>query len=54
MACNWRGDVVRIYDSTGALIANYDYDAWGSVSSVTDAASGYMLIIKRPTAPYRF
>ena len=35
--CNWRGDVIRIYDGTGAVVANYNYDAWGSVISVTDA-----------------
>ena len=35
--CNWRGDVIRIYDGAGAVVANYNYDAWGSVISVTDA-----------------
>ena len=35
--CNWRGDVIRIYDGTGAVVANYNYDAWGNVISVTDA-----------------
>ena len=35
--CNWRGDVIRIYDGAGAVIANYNYDAWGNVISVTDA-----------------
>jgi len=35
--CNWRGDVVRIYDGAGAVVANYNYDAWGNVISVTDA-----------------
>ncbi len=36
--CNWRGDVTEIYDSTGVLAANYSYDAWGKVVSVTDAS----------------
>ncbi len=35
--CNWRGDVIRIYDGTGAVVANYNYDAWGGVISVTDS-----------------
>ena len=36
-AHNWRGDVVALYDSTGALFARYDYDAWGNILSVKDA-----------------
>ena len=35
--CNWRGDVIRIYDGAGAVVANYNYDAWGGIISVTDA-----------------
>ena len=35
--CNWRGDVIRIYDGAGTVVANYNYDAWGNVISVTDA-----------------
>lgn len=35
--CNWRGDVLKIFDSTGSLVVNYDYDAWGNVLSVTNA-----------------
>ena len=35
--CNWRGDVIRIYDGAGAVVANYNYNAWGNVISVTDA-----------------
>ena len=35
--CNWRGDVIGIYDVTGALLANYKYDAWGNIVSVTDS-----------------
>ena len=34
--CNWRGDVIRIYDGAGTVVANYNYDAWGNVISVTD------------------
>jgi RHS repeat-associated protein len=29
--------VIRIYDGAGAVVANYNYDAWGNVISVTDA-----------------
>lgn len=36
--CNWRGDVIRIYDGAGTVVANYNYDAWGNVISVTDAS----------------
>ncbi|MFR6646206.1 MAG: RHS repeat-associated core domain-containing protein [Acutalibacteraceae bacterium] len=35
--CNWRGDVIRIYDGAGTVVANYNYDVWGNVISVTDA-----------------
>lgn len=35
--CNWRGDVLKIFDSSGSLVVNYDYDAWGNVVSITDA-----------------
>ena len=34
--CNWRGDVVALYSDT-ALVCKYDYDAWGSVTSVKNA-----------------
>ena len=30
--CNWRGDVIQIYNASGVLVATYDYDAWGRVS----------------------
>lgn len=36
--CNWRGDVVEIYNSAGVLVASYDYDAWGvTLTHSTDA-----------------
>jgi len=35
---NLQGDVVAIVDATGALMAEYTYDAWGTVLS----ASGYL------------
>lgn len=28
---------IKIYDGAGAVVANYNYDAWGNVISVTDA-----------------
>ena len=34
---NAQGDVVAIYNHTGALVARYEYDAWGNILSVTDA-----------------
>ena len=30
--CNWRGDVIQIYNASGVLVATYDYDAWGKVT----------------------
>ena len=36
-ARNWMGDIVGIYNSTGTLIARYNYDVWGKLTSVTDA-----------------
>lgn len=36
-ARNWLGDIVGIYNSSGTLIARYNYDAWGNPTSVTDA-----------------
>lgn len=36
--CNWRGDVVEIYNSAGVLVASYDYNAWGvTTTHSTDA-----------------
>ena len=36
-ATNLRGDVVALYRHTGALLATYEYDAWGNVIAVKDA-----------------
>ena len=30
---NLQGDVMRIVDATGAVVANYTYDAWGKVTN---------------------
>ena len=27
--CNWRGDVIQIYNASGTLVGSYSYDAWG-------------------------
>ena len=35
--CNWRGDVLKIFDSAGSFVANYDYDAWGNIVSITNS-----------------
>lgn len=36
--CNWRGNVVEIYNSAGVLVASYDYNAWGvTTTHSTDA-----------------
>ena len=34
---NLQGDVVRLVDATGATVANYKYDPYGKLLSVTDA-----------------
>ena len=34
---NAQGDVIAIYNHTGALVARYEYDAWGNTLSVKDA-----------------
>lgn len=36
MTHNSRGDIIGIYNGDGALRAQYEYDAWGNVLSVTD------------------
>jgi YD repeat-containing protein len=33
-----QGDVYKIVDSNGQVVASYTYDAWGKVIAVTDAA----------------
>ncbi len=35
---NLQGDVIGLLDSTGAVIARYEYDAWGKILSVKNAA----------------
>ena len=32
-----QGDVVAIYNNSGALVARYEYDAWGNILAVNDA-----------------
>ncbi len=39
--CNWRGDVIAIFDSEGNLAGSYDYDAWGNAISFNDADGNY-------------
>ncbi|MBB3909357.1 RHS repeat-associated core domain-containing protein [Anoxybacteroides rupiense] len=36
---NYRGDVIRIVDENGATVANYSYDPWGKVLSVSENAA---------------
>ncbi|OQM47403.1 hypothetical protein B6A27_00895 [Anoxybacillus sp. UARK-01] len=36
---NYRGDVVRMVDGNGATVANYSYDPWGKVLSVSENAA---------------
>ena len=36
--CNWRGDVIQIYNASGVLVATYDYDAWGKVTENATSA----------------
>jgi len=33
---NSRGDVKYIYDTTGALLCEYEYDAWGNILAIKD------------------
>ncbi len=39
--CNWRGDVVSIFDSEGNLAGTYDYDAWGNAIYFGDADGNF-------------
>ena len=39
--CNWRGDVIAIFDSEGNLAGSYDYDAWGNAISLNDADGNF-------------
>ena len=32
---NLQGDIVKIYDSNGNAVAEYSYDAWGNILSIT-------------------
>ena len=36
--CNWRGDVVQIYNASGTLVGSYTYDAWGRVNENATSA----------------
>ncbi|KXG10255.1 tRNA(Glu)-specific nuclease WapA [Anoxybacillus sp. P3H1B] len=36
---NYHGDVVRMVDGNGATVANYSYDPWGKVLSVSENAA---------------
>ena len=36
--CNWRGDVIQIYNSSGVLVGSYTYDAWGKVTENATSA----------------
>ena len=36
--CNWRGDVVQIYNFSGVLVGSYTYDAWGKVTENATSA----------------
>ena len=36
--CNWRGDVIQIYNASGTLVGSYSYDAWGRVTENATSA----------------
>ena len=36
--CNWRGDVIQIYNASGTLVESYTYDAWGKVTENATSA----------------
>ena len=46
-ARNWMGDIVGIYNSTGTLIARYNYDVWGKLTSVTEIRQGTVPCLDR-------
>ncbi|MEE1220181.1 MAG: hypothetical protein U0L20_09695 [Ruminococcus sp.] len=35
---NSRGDIVGIYSGSGVLTAQYEYDVWGNILSITDGS----------------
>ena len=37
---NLQGDIVGILDSTGAVVVEYSYDAWGRPTGVTGSMAG--------------
>lgn len=37
LVCNWQGDVKKIYDNLGVLVAEYNYDSWGNIINVLNA-----------------
>ena len=36
--CNWRDDVIQIYNASGTLVGSYTYDAWGKVTENATSA----------------
>ena len=36
--CNWRGDVIQIYNASGTLVGSYTYDTWGKVTENATSA----------------
>ena len=36
--CNWRGDVIQIYNASGTLVGSYTYDTWGRVTENATSA----------------
>lgn len=56
-ALNSRGDVIGIYESDGDLYAEYTYDAWGNITSITnssgDSIANYENMATRQPFRYR-
>ena len=46
--CNWRGDVVQIYNASGTLVGSYTYDAWGRVTENATSADSQNITETNP------
>lgn len=49
--CNWRGDVIQIYNASGTLVGSYTYDAWGKVTENATSADTQNIT---ETSPIRY
>ncbi len=47
---NAQGDIIRILDSTGAVVVEYTYDSWGKIFSITGSQASTVGALN----PYRY